>query len=316
MPPPGYVPPPGAGTPEPSSPAPEPIARASRRRVPRRLVAGGLALLAAVATAFVVLAATSNQAVDPIAQAASASSKQSGFRMDMSFIISSPAFGVLPASASAVVDPPAHTFSMSVALDYSRLPQAAQALGGGKFQMAMILDHRNLYLKLPPALLNKVPNLGGKPWVEVNAATATGLPGLPSLGSGSSTTDPMAMLKQLKASVGSVTNEGQQLVDGVPTTHYRAELSAQRLLSKLPSSERSLLQQVTSNLGIPVDVWIDAHHLVRRITMSLSVNSPAGPALQATFTANISHYGPQPRPKLPPADQVTDASNLGAGLLS
>jgi hypothetical protein len=280
------------------------------------VIAGGLVLLAAVATAFVVLAATSNQTVDPIAQAASASSKQPGFRMNMSFVISSPAFGTLPASATAGVDPPAHTFSMSLALDYSQLPQAAQALGGGKFQLAMILDGRKLYLKLPPALLNKVPTLGGKPWVEVNVAKAAGLPGLPSLGSGSTTTDPMAMLKQLQASVGSVTDEGQQLVDGVATTHYRAELSAQRLLSKLPASERSALQQVTSNLGIPVDVWIDAHHLVRRITMSLSVNSPAGPALQATFTANIGHYGPQPRPKLPPADQVTDASNLGAALLS
>ena len=271
--------------------------------------------MAAVAAAFVVLASTSNQAVDPIAQAASASSKQSGFRMDMSFIVTSPAFGVLPASATAVVDPPDHAFSMSLALDYSRLPQAAQALGGGKLQLAMILDGRDLYLKLPRALLNKVPSLAGKPWVEVNAAKATGLPGLPSLGSGSTTADPMAVLKQLQASVGSVTNEGQQVIDGVPTTHYRAELSAQRLLAKLPSSERSTLQQMTAGLGIPVDVWIDAHHLVRRITMSLSVNSPAGPALQATFTANLSHYGPQPRPTLPPADQVTDASKLGAGLL-
>ena len=316
MPPPGFVPPSGAGTPEPSSPEPVPAAPVSRRRVPRRLIAGGLVLVAAVAAAFVVLASTSNQAVDPIAQAASASSKQSGFRMDMSFIISSPAFGVLPASATAVVDPPDHAFSASLALDYSRLPQAAQALGGGRLQLAMILEGHEMYLKLPQALLAKVPNLGGKPWVKVNVTKSTGVSGLPSIGSGASTADPMAVLKQLQASVGSVTNEGQQLIDGVPTTHYRAVLSAGRLLSKLPSSERSTLQQITAGVGIPVDVWIDAHHLLRRITMSLSVNSPAGPALQATFTANISHYGPQPRPTLPPASQVTDASNLGAGLVS
>jgi hypothetical protein len=289
-----------------------PAAPVSRRRVPRRLIAGGLVLVAVVAAAFVVLALTSNQAVDPIAQAASASSKQSGFRMDMSFIVTSPAFGALPASATAVVDPPRHTLSMSLALDYSRLPQAAQALGGGKLQLAMILDGRKLYLKLPPALRSKVPGLGGKPWVEVNVNKATGVPGLPSFGAGSTTADPMDLVKQLK---GSVTNEGQQVIDGVPTTHYRAELSAQRLLAKLPSSERSTLQQMTAGLGVPVDVWIDAHHLLRRITMSLSVNSPAGSALQATFTANVSHYGPQPRPALPPADQVTDASKLGAGVL-
>jgi hypothetical protein len=313
VPPPGFVPPPSEGAPDPT---PAPITPRSRRRVPRRLVAGGLGLLAAVAAAFVVLASTSNQAVDPIAQAASASTKQLGFRMNMRFSISSPALGApFAASGTAMVDPGDKTASMALRLDYSHLPQAAQALGGGTLQLAMILDGRDMYVRLPQAVVNKVPKLGGKPWVKVNVAKATGVPGLSSSGGGPTTTDPAAMLKQLLAAAGSVTNAGQQQVDGVPTTHYRAQLSLSRLGSKVPMSERALFQKLMGDAGIPVDVWIDDHHLVRRVTVSLALNSPSGPALQASFTADITDYGPQPRPTLPPADQVTDASSTAAGLL-
>ncbi len=181
--------------------------------------------------------------------------------------------------------------------------------------MAMILDRRDLYVKLPQAVVNKVPKLGGKPWVEVNVTKAAGVPGLSSLGGDPTTSDPAKMLQELTAGADNVTNEGQQLLDGVQTTHYRAQLSLERVWSKVPSSERALMQKLMRGVDVPVDVWIDAHHLVRRVTMSLALGSPSGPALQATFTADISHYGPQPRPTLPPAGQVTDANSLGAGLL-
>jgi hypothetical protein len=313
VPPPGFVPPASAGAPDPT---PAPVPPPARRRLPRRVIAGGLGLLVAVAAAFVVLALTSNQAVDPIAQAASASSNQLGFRMNMRFSISSPALGApIAASGSAMVDPRARTASMALALDYSHLPQATQALGGGTLQLAMIVDGRDQYVKLPQALINKVPKLGGKPWVKLNVTKATGVPGISSLGGPASTTDPAAMLKQLLAGAGSVTNEGQQFLDGVPTTHYRAQLSLERVFSKVPSSERALIQKLMGGAGVPVDVWIDAHHLVRRVTMSLGLSTPSGPALQANFTADITDYGPQPRPTPPPADQVTDASAIaGAGL--
>jgi hypothetical protein len=152
--------------------------------------------------------------------------------------------------------------------------------------------------------------------VKVNVAKATGVPGISSLGGGASTTDPAAILKQLLAGADSVTNEGQQFIDGVQTTHYQAQLSLERFWSKVPSSVRGLIQKLLGGAGVPVDVWIDAHHLVRRVTMSLGLSTPNGPALQANFTADITNYGPQPRPTPPPADQVTDASSIaGASLL-
>jgi hypothetical protein len=319
VPPPGYTPPPGAGTPSSAStpdPAPAPITRRSRPRVPRRLIAGGLGLLVAVAAVFVLLALTSNKAVDPIAEAASASTKQLGFRMNMRFAISSPSLGApIAASGTAAVDPRDRTASMSLAIDYSHLPAATQALGGGTLQMAVIVLGRRAYVKLPQGVVNKVPRLGGKPWVEVNVTKATGVPGFSSLGGAPTTTDPAAMLHELLAGADSVSNEGQQFVDGVQTTHYRAQFSLERVFAKVPASERALMQKLLGGAAVPLDVWIDAHHLVRRVTMSLALGSPSGPALQATFAADISDYGPQPRPTPPPADQVTDASSIASGLL-
>lgn len=70
-------------------------------------------------------------------------------------------------------------------------------------------------------------------------------------------------------------------------------------MPNLPSSERALLQKLMEGEHIPVDVWIDAHHLLRRMVMSLAMNTPAGPALRETVTGDLGEYGPQPRPDAP-----------------
>jgi hypothetical protein len=109
-------------------------------------------------------------------------------------------------------------------------------------------------------------------------------------------------------------------VDGVQTTHYHAALSLDRLTADLPAADRSAAQQAIAKLrqtigsDLPVDVWIDAHQLIRRMAMSLSLHVPSGPSVQETVVGDLSDYGPQPRPTLPPADQVQDASALLAGV--
>jgi hypothetical protein len=215
-------------------------------------------------------------------------------------------------SGTATVDPRDSAASMSLTMDYSQLPQAARALGTRTLQMAMILDRRDLYVKMPQALVDEVPSLAGKPSVKVNLSNARGLPGLSSLGNGPTAGDPAQMLQELRAHADRVTALGPQLLDGVSTTHYRADFNSERLPSKLPSSERSALQ----GQEIPVDAWIDSHHLVRRMVMSLAAGGVNGSPLEETISIDIGHYGPQPRPLPPPADQVTDASSMRAGLSS
>jgi hypothetical protein len=260
---------------------------------------------------FVVLGSTSNQALDPIAQAATVSANAPGYKMELSYLITSSQLNApITASGTAVVDPPDHAASMSLTM---QVPQGALPVGTSTLQMGMVLDGQDLYVKLPQALADQLPGLGSKPWLEINAAKAAGLPGISTFNNPTST-DPGEMLQELRTRADSVTNEGSQQVGGLETTHYQVQISLDRLLHNLPASDQSLLQKLIQNQDVTVNVWIDSHHLVRRMVMFVAL-SVGGASLQENVTANFSDYGPQPRPTPPPADQVTNASAV-AGLSS
>jgi hypothetical protein len=172
-------------------------------------------------------------------------------------------------------------------------------------------------MKFPAAIINALPTFGGKQWVEVNIAKLAGLPGLSSLGRSPTMNDPSQMLQYLRAESDNVTNEGPQLVDGVQMTHYRVALDPGRIAANVPAAERAVVQraltQLTQSTGVhqlPVDVWIDAHHFVRRMAMALSVSTGTAGTIRETITAELGDYGPQPRPTPPPSNQVQDLSSL------
>jgi len=300
---------------------PPPAARPGRRlgssQSLRKPLAAGLGLVALVAVALVLLGSTSNQAVDPIAQAATVSSNALGYRMNLSVVMTSSQLSApISASARAVVDPPDHAASMTVGIDASQLAQADPELGSGQVQMGMVLVGQDMYMRFPQVMVNALPGLGGKPWVEINVANAAHVSGLSSLGDNPAMSDPQAMLQELQSVANGVIDEGHQQVDGVLTTHYAATVSLDRLYGKLTSLDKAVLQQIIPDQNVPIDVWIDAHNLVRRVVMTLTLGVPNGPSMQETATADITDYGPQPRPTPPPADQVTGASSLAAGLSS
>jgi hypothetical protein len=320
VPPPGHLPPAGHVTA--NAPAPAPPHSVRRRRTPSKLIAGGLGLAVAVALAFLLFGSTSTPVADPIAQAATLSSGAPGYRMSLSVAMTSPALQApITASGDGVVDLRDHAASMSIAIDFSELPQAVQQLGSTTMQMGMIVDGNLIYMKFPQALANAVPSLSGRQWIKINLGKLAGVPGLSSVGNDPTLSDPSHMLQYLRAASDSITNEGRQQVDGVETTHYHADLSVDRLAANVPAAEKDAIEQALSQLrqatqgqDFPTDVWIDAHHLVRRMVISFAFNSPNGPTLQETATADLTDYGPQPRPTPPPSDQVQDLSSLvGAG---
>jgi len=280
-------------------------------------MAGAVVLVAAVAAAFVALGSTNSPVSDPIAQAATLSSTAPGYRMNFALSISAPGLGQpVAGSGSAIIDLRDQAASMSFAMDLSGEPQVAQQLGSTTMNMRMVMDHSVLYVKLPAAVLQSAPGLGGKPWLKLDIAKFAGLPSAGSLNN-PAMSDPGSMLQYLRADSSSVSNEGRQQVDGVETTHYHAMLDLSNLASNLPPSEQSTVQQSLSQLEqamgseeLPIDVWIDAQHFVRRIGMSLSMRMANGGTVQEAMTADLSDYGPQPQPKLPPDDQVQDFTNL------
>jgi hypothetical protein len=315
------VPPPGFTGPPQGAPESLPAAAApggSNGRSKLIAVTAGAGLLVVVALlAFLLLGSGGTGLGSPIAQAATLSSSTPGYRMRLSMEITSSSLGTpISATGSGVVDLRDHASAFWIAMNLGDEAQVSQVLGGSTLRVDMVLDGATVYLKLPSALTTSL-GASGHPWIKADLSKLSGVPGLSSLAAGPNTSDPGQALQELRSVSGSVANLGPQRVDGFDTTHYQADLSLDRLADTVPSAERSAMQHVLSTLAeampngeIPLDVWIDARHLVRRITTTLDLSVPTGPNLQETETVDLGDYGPQPRPATPPSNEVLGASGL------
>jgi hypothetical protein len=315
VPPPGFVPP--APLPEPTlEPEPDPERDPLGRRA--KLAAAAAAAVAVGVAAFLLLGSGSGGGLGgPVAQAATVSSSTPGYRMRMSLQMSSSSLGApITATGSAVVDLRHHATSMSIAMNFGDDPQVTQALGGSTMRMRMIMTGGDIYMKLPRIAAAALP-ASGKQWVELNLDKLAGIPGLSSLENNPTTSDPSEMLQYLRSESDVVLEEGHQMVDGFETTHYQAEVNLDDLVGKLGGAAQqalSKLKQLLPSGDLPIDVWIDSAHLVRRIAMTLNLGLPSGPSVQETVTADLGDYGAQPQQTPPPADQVQDLSGLASSL--
>jgi hypothetical protein len=270
--------------------------------------------------AFLLFGSGGSAVGSPIAQAATLSSSTPGYRMHMTVQVTSSALSsAITATGSGVVDLRDQASSMSLTMDLGNDPQVVQALGGSSLRMDMVTEGSAIYVKLPAALTASLPT-SGKQWIEVDLAKLSSVPGLSSLAGNPTASDPRQILQSLRSVSDSVVDEGPQRIGRVATTHYHAQLSLSHLADALPAAERGAatealgaLQQALPTGGLPIDVWIDAHHLVRRVVMALDVNAPSGPSLDETVTVDLDHYGPQRRPAAPASSDVFAINSL-AGL--
>jgi hypothetical protein len=255
--------------------------------------------------------------VDPVAQAATSSTGAPGYRMAFSAQVSSPALPMpVTSTGTGSFDTRDHLGEMVLNMS---LPgaQAAKALGSNSIQLKELMAGTILYMKMPSVIASRLP--GAKPWWKLNlaqAAAAQGIPGLSSLTNGPTGSNPAEMLQYLRGASGGLTKVGGATVNGIPTTHYRGQIKLDRVPDQVPAASRaSVRQSITAieNLThlhqIPVDVWVDSHHLVRRMRMTYGV-SVQGHSLQMTMATNFLSYGPQPKPSLPPAAQTADLNAL------
>jgi hypothetical protein len=245
-----------------------------------------------------------------LARAADVSSAAPGYKMSMA-LNETVANQTINMDATGSYAPAAHTMAMTMNMD---LPAE-----GGAFQMQMVLENGTMYMKLPPSLTSKFP--GGKPWLSANLAQlgkAAGVPGLGALmSSSSSLNDPGEYLDFLRADAdGTVTNLGQQTVDGVETTHYHAVMDLSKLPSALPTAQRKAIQQLVTTLekpGIPtqmpVDAWIDGSNLIRMLKINYTA-TVAGKSVTEAITEKFLSYGAQPTPAVPSLAQTTNLLSL------
>jgi hypothetical protein len=253
-----------------------------------------------------------------ITRAADVSSSAVGYRTVMTINESIAKLGKITAHATGSFQ--GSSGSLSMTLD---LPGAAAALGPLGFQM--VVSGKTIYLKLPSTLASDLSLPSAKPWLELDLATvgkSAGVPGLSSLlGNSQQLSDPGELLDYLRATAsGSVADLGQARVDGFQTTRYHAQLDLSKLADAVPAAERPALQQTLSALKqhtslarMPIDVWIDSSHHVRRFTLVERLTT-SGKTSTVDIQADFPDYGPQSPPTIPPASQVTNASKLLQGL--
>jgi hypothetical protein len=260
--------------------------------------------------------------VDPVAQAATTSNQALGYRLTMAMQIASPALpSPITASGQGAFSTPGHTGSFTLDMNLASIPQAAQALGSSTFRLQEVISGTTIYLKLPASLTSKIPSFK-KAWLKLDLARAAGagIPGLSSLTSNPASTDPSQLLRYLRATSGQVTKVGTASVDGFSTTHYRGQINLDRVPDTLPPASRPAARQALSALEriahihlLPVNVWIDDHHLVRRLQMNFNQSVAGAGSLTVAIRVDIPQYGSQPAPTLPPPSQVQDITGLASG---
>lgn len=286
------------------------------RRPHRRL----LSLAPVAAAALIAAGCGSSSSASPgaarqaIQRAAYVSSAAAGYRVAISFQEGSTALGGdITGGGTGSFNLPRHAGRMSLSLN---LPGSLAS--AGTLSLQEILDGQNVFVKLPAQVSSQLP--GHRPWIAINLeqmGRAAGIQNLTSLFGGSGSTNPSQFLQYLRTtSSNRVKQMGSASVDGFQTTHYRATIDLTKAPAAAPAAQRAGMRQAVATLekmtglhSIPVDVWVDRQHLVRRMTMAYTV-SASGQSLRTRFRLDFLAYGPQPVPKVPPAGQVTGAASM------
>jgi len=278
------------------------------------------ALAATIALAVCSTGCGSSSAVlDPVAQAAEVTSNVGGAHMALEVQVSAAALPA-PFTMSGEGFFNYKTREGSLSLDMTGLPStAAASLPSGSLHMEELFTSAAIYVG-SPLFAGKLP--GGAQWMKIDLSKfgqALGL-NLQQLAGGQS--NPAQFLEYLKASGGTVTPVGHEFVRGVATTHYKGAIDLTNVADVLPSGNRGQLRAALAKLiaqtgsgTIPVDVWVDAHRLVRRIAMTLAI-SAGGQQVQTRMTIDLFGFGSTPAVTPPPAAEVYDATQAALSGLS
>lgn len=161
----------------------------------------------------------------------------------------------------------------------------------------MIVDGEHLYVKSPEAL-------GGGGWQRMDMTEVAG-----TRGAGQFSQDPTQYLDFLRGAGEDVEEVGTEEIDGVTTTHYKADLSFDAILDYASESGEATEEEVEAlrtqlealgDESVPSEVWIDEDGLPRRMTLAMNVEAE-GQAADMDITVDLYDYGVEVDVE-PPAD--------------
>jgi hypothetical protein len=266
----------------------------------------------ALPIALVALAASacgssaSSQSV--VARAARDTARVAGYRMTGTIAITSPITG---------------TTTMTLAGTFNRTDQRAKITtvvqaAGHRIVIPELVSRLTVYMAAS-AIPNGQALTGGKRWLKLDVGHAIAAIGVSSL---PATTDPTQFVDYLRAVSSEKTIKGTQVINGVPTTHYRAIVDLGRYPSLVSASQRVAsrrsVKALESALGghtLPIDAWIDVHGLVRQISLAFA-ECVSRSRFTYGMTLVLYDYGAQPRPAVPSPRQVYDLTPIITGALA
>jgi hypothetical protein len=170
-----------------------------------------------------------------------------------------------------------------------------------------------IYMNLP-VLAKVMP--GGKPWLKIDLNAIGKKAGIDVSQFTQFGTDPSQMVDWLRAVSGGVTTVGTEKLDGVDTTHYRANVDLSKYPDLVPAAQREAVRKaidlVTKQAHIskiPVHVWVDEDGLVRQVRMVVT-ETIQGQTMNVMTTEQFHDFGALVDVQIPSDDQVTDLTTL------
>ena len=273
--------------------------------VGRKLITAALTVASiAVATAISGCGATRavSGAVDPVAQAATTTAQASGYRMSATIDAIGPT-GTVHGTMTGVFDAARHTGAFT----------QRESVSGHTITLAERLSGATMYVRLPsqPALDRLT---GGKPWIKLDFSRALGAFGLGGLTTESG--NPAQFIDYLRAVGAKTRRVGTATINGAQTTHFHAVIDLDNYPKLFPAAQRgaaargvSTLESAIGSHTMPMDVWIDSHSLLRRMSFSFG-ECVQSQRLTMAMTMNLSQYGPQTVPPPPSPSRAYDLTPL------
>jgi predicted small lipoprotein YifL len=244
-------------------------------------------LLVPLALALAACGGGGTLSLDPVAAAASRTSKQGSERFILTIESGLPSGRYAAVSMRGVANN----------ADGSGRVVVRVSEGGKSLPFEIITDGSIMYVK-GESFSSRLPT--GKSWVKLDlekAAKETGIDfgSLDDAQQGS----PSRALDALREA-GKTVKVGKETVAGVATTKYRTTVDL----------EKAKLADPVGVKHLPVDVWIDGKGLVRKLSYEVS---PPDPNKAGKFTFVLTGFGPTVTVEPPPADETVDLFDLMKG---
>lgn len=178
-----------------------------------------------------------------------------------------------------------------------------------------VVDGTTVYLRFP--MLDALT--GSSDWLSATPEDVG--QSADSFGIGNSGYDPSKLLEVLRGVADDVEAAGEDEIRGVPTTRYTATVSLAKALEQAPPDRREQLEAQLDQLGagdadIPVEVWVDADGLPRRMTMGfdgLLATAGLGDGASVEISMEFFDYGDPVEIEVPSPDEVTPFTEVLGG---